>query len=705
MAGLGIDGLVSNFDSSAIIDALLKVERRPIDGIKLRQTNDNTRIQAYQQLSAHLLSLSVAAGRLGNVNLFQSREASSSRPSIVGVSVDSSAVEGTYIVNVLQLARAEQVTSDAFANKTAARNLSGEILVNGVAVRINAADSLEKIAAAINAVNGVNAGVVRLADGDYRLSITAAQTGAEKLDLRNVGGGTILQDLGIATAATSLRAPVTGGFQSAVIVGKANPVRALLNLNTPLAGSFVINDGNGNDVAVTVDLATDSLEAVAAKIQQASDQAGAGLTATVVQDTGGYRLRVVSNDGASVVSDDAGLLQTLGVLKPAYKHQTADQTGRNARFTVNGLEFERASNFVNDVIGGVTLTLLDDSNPTANPQIAVRTRRPDIAPQIQGIVDAFNSARSLIAQATRYNAETREAGVLLGDATLRSISRELNALVQTRVPRALGVRLADLNNGAGVAPGSIKITNSAGNETIIDLSGATTLQDVVNRINNSSAKVTAAIAERSGANPDFDPSLPESPTNRRIAVRSGLVLTDNAGGTRALRVENVGAGTTASDLGIAGSAAGRQLFGEGLTAQTGAISLADIGVRLTDTGSLTFNSAALQEQLNRDPAAVAALFTAPEIGVSARFAKSLGFITHPVRGSINARVEGLRESIDAGNDAIARIEERVEQVETRLRRQFTQLETTLSQLRRTGDYVLTQLQNLGNIFQNTRSRR
>lgn len=99
--------------------------------------------------------------------------------------------------------------------------------------------------------------------------------------------------------------------------------------------------------------------------------------------------------------------------------------------------------------------------------------------------------------------------------------------------------LSQLNGGEGVRQGSFRITDRSGRSTLIDTSGAFTLDDVVRRIN----------------------------TNIDVSVRADidgdrLVLTDLSGGSSSnLIVADLGAGSTAADLGIAGSVAGNTLTG------------------------------------------------------------------------------------------------------------------------------------------------
>ncbi len=48
-----------------------------------------------------------------------------------------------------------------------------------------------------------------------------------------------------------------------------------------------------------------------------------------------------------------------------------------------------------------------------------------------------------------------------------------------------GTDLAALNGGAGVRVGSIRITDAAGGSSLVDLTGAVTVKDVIDTINSS----------------------------------------------------------------------------------------------------------------------------------------------------------------------------------------------------------------------------
>lgn len=106
--------------------------------------------------------------------------------------------------------------------------------------------------------------------------------------------------------------------------------------------------------------------------------------------------------------------------------------------------------------------------------------------------------------------------------------------------------LADLNQGRGVQAGSIRITDRSGKSADVDLSKATSIDEVINAINqNGSVGI------------------------RATTVGDSIRLTDTTGSTAFnLRVDEVGNGETAADLGLRGinaasdTALGHDIYGD-----------------------------------------------------------------------------------------------------------------------------------------------
>ena len=134
------------------------------------------------------------------------------------------------------------------------------------------------------------------------------------------------------------------------------------------------------------------------------------------------------------------------------------------------------------------------------------------------IVDRLVTSHQLL---SRGFANRDAAAVGMTSLTLESAQARLDG----------DAALADLNNGQGVERGRIVITDSGARSATIDLSRATTIQEVLDAINdNGTAQVTASVQ------------------NGRFLIK------DAAGGS--VTVANAAGYTTATSLGIAGTATG-----------------------------------------------------------------------------------------------------------------------------------------------------
>jgi flagellar hook-associated protein 2 len=154
---------------------------------------------------------------------------------------------------------------------------------------------------------------------------------------------------------------------------------------------------------------------------------------------------------------------------------------------------------------------------------------------------------------TAQSAQWISNGLQSATSTLGTgtISFRYGATVQRSAP------LSELNGGQGLTPGEIRITDRSGESAVVNLSAAQNINDVVNDINSAQGiQVTASVAG------------------------DHLVLTDNTGDTTsstALQVQEVGNGTTAAALGLAGvAAAGATLTGSDIVQLTAATPLADL---------------------------------------------------------------------------------------------------------------------------------
>ncbi len=183
---LNIDGLVSGLNTTDIINQLLEVERIPITRLEARKSEYEQKIALWQEANTKLLALQTAASSLASESTFQEKAVSVSNESILTATATSSAVTGTYLLRVEQLAYAHQIaTSSSYADYDTTTFGEGIITIQvgtGTPVEINIDSSNNTLEGIKNAINssgaGATASIVNTTDG-YKLLLSSNQTGLE----------------------------------------------------------------------------------------------------------------------------------------------------------------------------------------------------------------------------------------------------------------------------------------------------------------------------------------------------------------------------------------------------------------------------------------------------------------------------------------------------------------------------------------------
>lgn len=166
-----------------------------------------------------------------------------------------------------------------------------------------------------------------------------------------------------------------------------------------------------------------------------SDQDNPGVRATILNDGSGsataYHLVLTTTEtgATSALAVDDGAT-TLSGFDSASIEQ--NQVGQNARFRIDGYPdgawLESASNSVSDVLEGVTLTLLQVSEPDTETRVTVSRDLTEVKSRVNQFVNAYNDVLSKINLYGSYDAENEQLGLLFGDANLGRVERELSRL-------------------------------------------------------------------------------------------------------------------------------------------------------------------------------------------------------------------------------------------------------------------------------------
>ncbi len=207
-------------------------------------------------------------------------------------------------------------------------------------------------------------------------------------------------------------------------------------------GTFEIRQGSGDLKTITIDSNNDTLSGLASAI----NLAGAGVSASIVQDsTGGatpYRLLLSSTKtGASnQISVNNNLAADSGsAVKPSIDFLNPVQAAADARVTIGSgagaISVTSNTNQFKDVIAGVSFDLLQvDSGDTVSLTVAKDNAAAVNA--VESFVDSFNGVLQYIDDNSKYDSATNQGGVFLGNQSASRIQQTLRSTIQTIVPDA-----------------------------------------------------------------------------------------------------------------------------------------------------------------------------------------------------------------------------------------------------------------------------
>ncbi|MDR2925183.1 MAG: flagellar filament capping protein FliD [Azoarcus sp.] len=154
-------------------------------------------------------------------------------------------------------------------------------------------------------------------------------------------------------------------------------------------------------------------------VANAINQAGKGVTATVVNGSSGQQLILTGAEGA----ENAFTVSGAGVSGTA----TQVQAAQNAELKIDGISITSASNTVKDAVTGVSLQL--KATTTAPTTVSVEADYGDkLQKNLESFVKAFNDVVSTVKSLGSYDSETKAAGALNGNRLLRDAETTLRNL-------------------------------------------------------------------------------------------------------------------------------------------------------------------------------------------------------------------------------------------------------------------------------------
>ena len=196
-----------------------------------------------------------------------------------------------------------------------------------------------------------------------------------------------------------------------------------------LAETSPINDGNAFDIVITSSAGTATTislsDATVASVAQAINDEDIGVTARIV-DTGASPTGFV----IALEGDTPGEPSGFAVTSTDSSGNTLDfaqlTAATNSEIVVNGINVERPTNSIDDVIDGVTLNLIAPTSGTAT--ISVTQNNDDVKARITALVDAYNVFKNKLSDLMTAGGDSANSGVLSGDGTARYVGSTVKEL-------------------------------------------------------------------------------------------------------------------------------------------------------------------------------------------------------------------------------------------------------------------------------------
>lgn len=375
-------------------------------------------------------------------------------------------------------------------------------------------------------------------------------------------------------ALTSATASAVAGTHTVVVNSLAQTssgyLDAIANSSDTLAGSISIQVGSGTAQTVQVNSSNPTLAGLAAAINSAN----IGVTASVLTDSSGSRLSIVSG-----TSGASGNLTISSSITDASNANTALNfnsaiTGKDASLVVDGVSLTTSSNVVTNLIPGVTFQLLSPTSAGSTVQVIIGNYNTGVESTISGFVSDYNSLISTLnAQQGKDSAGNPEP--LYGSPTVSLLQQQLLAALNSQNP---GGYLDPIQNASDTLSGSITIQAGSGTAQTITLSSSdNTLQGLANAINSANIGVTAGLVTNSSGT---QLALYANATGSGGKLTVTSALTDATTGSAI----NFNAGT--SDI----------------------QSLSGLGISVNGDGSLSVNLSSLDSLLNSDFKGVVGFF-------------------------------------------------------------------------------------------------
>jgi flagellar hook-associated protein 2 len=601
-------GLISGLNTSALIDQLIAVESKPKTLIQQRLVDIQKQQAAYLDLNSKLAALKTAAGKLRLNSIFDSAKASSSAEGVLTGTASAKATPGNYSFIVDRLASTQQLLSRGFADRGTSSVGLTSLTVESTQARLDSDTDLTQL----NGAQGVARGkivVTNRAGTSRTVDLSKVATVREVLDAVNAD-----PDLHVSASVRGGKIVLTdsSGGSGSLSVRSAQGYTTAASLG--IEGTVNTDTLTGSDIYTVGD---------ATSVRSFND--GLGVRFNSAGGQASYDFKITARDG-TVFNIDIGNVygadgkQTAAAVTNVQqlKARVAAQTGGKVTVDVRA--------------DGKGLRLVDTTGGSGNLK-----------------VEDISGAAADLGFVQDVAAASIDGKALLGG---------LNSTL-----------LSTIRGGRGLSSTDFRVTDRAGTSHRVDLTGLTSVSEVLDAINTVAAGAVRATLDANGSKivlTDLTGGTGNFSTSGAAAADLGFVtplggLAANTLTGNRLDHQYVGEGTLLSSLN-GGKGVGTGTFSivdsksvrQTVTIDSGVLTVGDLIKRINAGGGVTarINDAGNGIVVERSAAAVAAGGVSPIsiTDTAGSVAKALNLAGTAADGTTNNRIDGsFRRTIALSN--------------------------------------------------------
>ncbi len=429
-------------DVPSLVSQLMSVERKPIDKLNAKVSSYQAKISSFGTLKGLASGFQTAAQ--GLVSSLAAYSAASSDTAVLSASATTTAVAGSYVVDVTTLAKAQRLAaagqgSDTVALTAADSTVRFTVGAASTDVAISAGASLQDIRSAINAADiGISVTIINDGSGTpYRLALSAESAGTANAisSITVLGGGdNTLNDLLAYNATENVPAPAIPMAQT-------------------VAAADADFEVNGVRIVGSSNTITDAIE---------------GVTLTISKESASATL-TVSRDTSAVSKAASGLVDAFNALANQLKSRSA-----YSKSSADVLSGDGTVRLMLDQLRSVLMTRASGGTLTALAEVGIAfqtggTLKLDgskldaaMASDFGDVVNLFSSATGYATRMDAWATSVVEVGGLI-DARTTSLNTYLTGF-NDQISR-LEVRMTSIQKQYTATYSNLNVLLSSMNKT------------------------------------------------------------------------------------------------------------------------------------------------------------------------------------------------------------------------------------------------